>query len=179
MLDVQKTSLEGVKVITFNSFCDSRGSTSEAYNRALLQQQDIPPSQSVLVGASGHGPRSSLSKSSKAQDKLIRVKVASNLVRKDDVVLRVLFHLTGSGDATWAEFAAAIFSDSRAMARPCAAVTPILTADYLTAARRPANSSRLDNEKIHLLHGVRLPLWRESMRCCVDELVSSEFGKTD
>ena len=44
------------------------------------------------------------------------------------------------------------------------------TADYPTAARRPANS-RLDNEKLRLAYGVALPPWRVSLAACCARLI--------
>lgn len=78
--------------------------------------------------------------------------------------------MTAPGDATWAEFAEAIFSASAEMGGPAARVKRICTADYPTAAKRPA-SSRLDSSKLERLHGVRLPEWRSSLRDVVSRLL--------
>jgi dTDP-4-dehydrorhamnose reductase len=81
-----------------------------------------------------------------------------------------VFHVTGAGEATWAEFAEEIFSDSRAYGRKPVKVTPIATADYPTPARRPANS-RLDGALLERVYGVRLPPWRDSLRPVVARLL--------
>ena len=66
-----------------------------------------------------------------------------------------VFHMTGAGEATWAEFAEAMLPRRRRGGRQTR-VKRIATADYPTPARRPANS-RLDNEKLSRVYGVRLP----------------------
>ncbi len=82
---------------------------------------------------------------------------------------RGIFHLSGAGDATWADFAEAIFEESalRGGSRP--QVRRIATADYPTPAVRPANS-RLDCSKI--LRALDWPTrpWREGLKACFTEL---------
>ena len=51
--------------------------------------------------------------------------------------------MTGTGFASWAEFATEIFALSARFGGPSAKIRPIATADYPTPAKRPANS-RLD-----------------------------------
>jgi dTDP-4-dehydrorhamnose reductase len=51
-------------------------------------------------------------------------------------------------------------------------VRRIVTADYPTPARRPANS-RLDNSKLARTHGIALPHWRASLDVCVDRLLDA------
>ena len=68
-----------------------------------------------------------------------------------------IVHMTGDGEATWHDFASAIFDASPFSPT----VEPITTADYPTPARRPANS-RLDNARLAERYGITLPKWRES-----------------
>jgi dTDP-4-dehydrorhamnose reductase len=98
--------------------------------------------------------------------------VAANLRAKSDANLRGVFHMTGAGDANWANFAEAIFAASADVGGPWAAVRHIKTADYPTAARRPANS-RLDARKLAAAHGVALPAWRSSLKEVVERLVNA------
>lgn len=100
------------------------------------------------------------------------LKVATNLLESREPSLRGIFHMTGAGDASWADFADAIFDVSRAARGPSARVHRITTAQYPTPARRPANS-RLDCTKLQLVHGVRLPEWRPSMEAVVFRLLSN------
>jgi dTDP-4-dehydrorhamnose reductase len=84
---------------------------------------------------------------------------------------RGLFHAAGAGEASWAEFAAAIFSLSSERGGPAARVKPITTADFPTPARRPANS-RLAGERLSTATGYRPPTWRQSLSACLAELLA-------
>ncbi|RKE79239.1 dTDP-4-dehydrorhamnose reductase [Rhizobium sp. AG855] len=94
------------------------------------------------------------------------VTVARNLLQDRASTLRGTFHLAGRGAASWADFAAGIFETSRLMGGPSAELARITSADYPTAARRPANS-RLHTAKLASVHGVTLPDWQSSMRTVV------------
>jgi dTDP-4-dehydrorhamnose reductase len=98
--------------------------------------------------------------------------VAANLAQDADPSLRGVFHVSASGEASWAEFAEAIFAASGELGGPTARVKRILAADYPTPARRPANS-RLDSSKLTRAHGVRLPEWRQSVKQVVSRLVQN------
>jgi len=86
--------------------------------------------------------------------------------------LRGVFHMSGSGEGTWADFAESIFGEAAAQGRRLTRVKRIATADYPTPARRPANS-RLDNEKLSRVYGVRLPEWHGSVAACCARLLTS------
>ncbi len=92
---------------------------------------------------------------------------------RDDAspALRGVFHMTGAGEATWADFAESIFHEAAARGRRQTRVKRIATADYPTPARRPANS-RLDNEKLARVYGLKLPEWRQSAAGCCARLLS-------
>jgi len=99
------------------------------------------------------------------------IAVSRNLIeRPEDRSLRGLFHMAGTGFATWAEFAAGIFAVSSRLGGPSAKVRPIATTDFPTPAKRPANS-RLDCTKLKEVHGVVLPPWRSSLEVCVKRLI--------
>jgi dTDP-4-dehydrorhamnose reductase len=87
-----------------------------------------------------------------------------------DKTLTGVFNLTGGGEATWAEFAEAIFSEAERYGRKPVRVKPIETRDYPTPARRPANS-RLSHAKLAQVYGISLPDWRLSTRACVARLL--------
>ena len=98
--------------------------------------------------------------------------MAANLVaRPREQALRGLFHMTGSGEASWADFATHIFAISGAHGGPVARVKAIATSDYPSPARRPANS-RLDCSRLAQVHGVRLPDWRLSADTIVARLLT-------
>ena len=98
------------------------------------------------------------------------IAVSQNLVFGTNPAQRGIFHMAGSGEASWAEFARSIFGYSIAAGGPGARVKSIASADYPTPARRPANS-RLNGDKLALTHGVRLPNWHQSTASIVARLV--------
>jgi dTDP-4-dehydrorhamnose reductase len=102
--------------------------------------------------------------------------IAQRLRADSSPALRGVFHLTGRGEATWAEFAEAIFAEAVAHGRAPVSVRPIATADYPTAARRPANS-RLDSSKLAAAFGVTLPHWRDSLKSCVTRLLAPQDAR--
>jgi dTDP-4-dehydrorhamnose reductase len=99
------------------------------------------------------------------------LRIASNLTSSNDAGARGIFHLTAQGEASWAEFAEAIFAASASIGGVTARVRPISTAEYPTPARRPANS-RLNCEKLRQVHGAQLPDWRSSLPDVVRRLVA-------
>lgn len=84
---------------------------------------------------------------------------------------REVWHAAGQGEATWADFAEAIFRESAALQGPSARVRRITTAEYPTPAARPANS-RLDCEKLLRATGWRPGPWRTSLGMCMRELLT-------
>ena len=102
------------------------------------------------------------------------VAIARNLLSKpDDHQLRGLFHLAGSEETSWADFATAIFEFVAANGMHKPLVIPIPSVDYPTPAYRPENS-RLNCSKLERVHGVQLPSWRDSLPTCLKHL-TSEF----
>ncbi len=77
-----------------------------------------------------------------------------------------VYHMTNAGETSWHGFAAAI---QELDAQPVSAgLNPIPSSAYPTPARRPLNS-RLDNDKLERVFGVRLPDWREALRLCMEK----------
>ena len=72
-----------------------------------------------------------------------------------------VYHVAAAGDASWAEFAAAIFEEAGLPTR----VRPITTAEFGAGAPRPAYSV-LRSEK----GAPELPHWREGLRECLARL---------
>jgi dTDP-4-dehydrorhamnose reductase len=100
------------------------------------------------------------------------VGIARNLLRNpSDPMMRGIFHLAGRGDTSWAGFGAAIFAFLAAKGLRKPALIPIASVDYLTPARRPANS-RLSCAKLARVHGIELPSWRDSLGICLERLTS-------
>lgn len=80
-----------------------------------------------------------------------------------------LFHLAGTGSASWAEFAEAIMGECGRLGLPAAKIVPIATRDYPTLARRPMNSI-LDSSRFAKRFGFVMPDWRSSLRPVVERL---------
>jgi dTDP-4-dehydrorhamnose reductase len=80
-----------------------------------------------------------------------------------------IYHLAGTGAASWAEFAEAIFAACARRGLPSARVEPISTKDWPTRARRPRNS-RLDGSGFARDFGFRMPAWQESLERVVERL---------
>jgi dTDP-4-dehydrorhamnose reductase len=99
--------------------------------------------------------------------------VAARVRADSSPALRGVFHMTGSGEATWADFAEATFAEAAARGGRLTRVKRIPTADYPTPAQRPANS-RLDNEKLRRVYGLVLPDWRTSLAACCARLMLRE-----
>ncbi len=96
--------------------------------------------------------------------------IARRLVADPDPELRGIFHLTGSGEATWADFAETIFAFLQEKNGKTISVGRITTTDYPTPARRPANS-RLSNDKLNRIYGIILPEWKVSTKVVLDRLL--------
>ncbi len=77
---------------------------------------------------------------------------------------RGLYHMTNQGATTWFGFAQAIFQHC---AHCQARLLPIPTRDYPTPVQRPANS-RLDNQRLALVFGVRLESWPQALLHCME-----------
>jgi len=99
------------------------------------------------------------------------IAVAARVRDDPSPALRGVFHMTGSGEGTWADFAEAVFGEAEARGLRPTRVKRIATADYPTPARRPSNS-RLDNEKLARVYGVSLPEWRRSVAACCARLLA-------
>ncbi len=79
-----------------------------------------------------------------------------------------VYHMTNAGETSWHGFAQAIqaldeFDETCAPAH----LLPIPSSDYPTPARRPLNS-RLDNDKLERMFGIRLQDWRAALALCME-----------
>lgn len=72
-----------------------------------------------------------------------------------------IYHMSCAGEATWYDFAQAIFQRSRAE-KPWASVVGIPSSEYPTPALRPANSV-LSNQKLSQVFGIKLPSWQDAL----------------
>lgn len=81
------------------------------------------------------------------------------------------YHVGGTGEASWAEFAREIFAVSMEMGGPSADVRAISTSEWPTRAKRPANS-RLNSSRFSDNFGFSMPDWRQSVRPVVGRLLA-------
>ncbi|MCW8059474.1 MULTISPECIES: dTDP-4-dehydrorhamnose reductase [Agrobacterium tumefaciens complex] len=99
--------------------------------------------------------------------------IARKLMEDSAAPLRGVFHLSGTGETNWANFAKQILAFSAENGGKSMIVNDITTAQYPTPARRPANS-RLDCRKLEEIYGIRLPSWQTSTRAVVTALAQSK-----
>jgi dTDP-4-dehydrorhamnose reductase len=98
------------------------------------------------------------------------IAAAKVLASDSDPRYRGIFHLIGSGEATWADFAEHIFATAGTFGRKAVSVQHITTEQYPTPAKRPANS-RLSGLKLEDIYGITLPQWRQSTEKVVRTLL--------
>lgn len=79
------------------------------------------------------------------------------------------YHVAGTGEASWFEFATRVMEEASARGLPAARVRPIRTAEWPTPAPRPANST-LDTDRFALSFGFRMPPWQASLADTVAQL---------
>ncbi|MCZ7854078.1 dTDP-4-dehydrorhamnose reductase [Agrobacterium salinitolerans] len=101
------------------------------------------------------------------------VTIARKLVEDSSAPLRGVFHLSGSGETNWANFAKQIFAFAEEDGGKSMIVNDITTAQYPTPARRPANS-RLDCSKLEEVYSIKLQSWQTSTRAVVTALAQSK-----
>lgn len=83
-----------------------------------------------------------------------------------------VYNLTNSGEASWFDFAKAIFAKSHMLwDAPQPTLTAISTSAFPRPAQRPLNS-RLSGEKVETIFGVVLPHWEAALDITLEQLVS-------
>ncbi|WP_426233063.1 dTDP-4-dehydrorhamnose reductase [Pararhizobium sp. DWP3-4] len=85
-----------------------------------------------------------------------------------------IYHLSGTGETNWSGFARHIFNVSRAHGGPYADVEDILSSDYRTKAKRPANSC-LSTDKFERVFGWRAPGWQTSAETVVRRIIDRDY----
>lgn len=80
------------------------------------------------------------------------------------------FHFSNTGEVTWEGFAREIFRQSAMRGGPSAEVTGITTAEYLTPAKRPANSL-LSHAAIQSDYGICPRAWQDALSDILGELI--------
>ncbi|AEH63470.1 dTDP-4-dehydrorhamnose reductase [Zymomonas mobilis] len=80
-----------------------------------------------------------------------------------------IYNVSGTGSASWYEFAKIILEESKNYGLLLPKLTPIFTSDWPTLAKRPKNSC-LDCKKFKDIFGIRLPYWRSSIKKTISEI---------
>lgn len=83
-----------------------------------------------------------------------------------------IYHCAPSGETNWFEYARLVINTAKAhgAAGGCKKITPITTANYPTAARRPLNS-RLDTSKLHAVLKTTPPEWEDDVMMTVGQVL--------
>jgi len=83
------------------------------------------------------------------------------------------YHVAGAGDTSWFDYARFVLQEALAAGKTLKAgpeaVKALSTAEYPTAAKRPANS-RLDTSHFRNTFNLRLPPWQESVRQVLQQI---------
>ncbi len=98
------------------------------------------------------------------------ISISRSLAADSGSNLRGVFHLCGSGSASWADFADFIFDHAVNHRRHPVRVERIGTTDYPLPAPRPANS-QLCCDRLEAEFGIRLPHWKSSAAKVIDVLM--------
>jgi dTDP-4-dehydrorhamnose reductase len=101
-----------------------------------------------------------------------RVAVRTLRAKEGDGWAPGLYHLSGSGHASWAQFAAEILQQWPVPGREHVRVAAIPSTSYPTPAARPAYTV-MDSARMRGMFGVSLPDWREQLRGCLAERSSA------
>jgi dTDP-4-dehydrorhamnose reductase len=96
------------------------------------------------------------------------VSASEALLRKPEIA--GTYHVANAQPTTWHDFAAAIFEDMHNRNQRIPQLRAITTADYPTAARRPANSE-LATGKFERTFAIALRPWRAALPEVLDELL--------
>jgi dTDP-4-dehydrorhamnose reductase len=102
----------------------------------------------------------------------ILVIITRILQRPDESRFWGTYHLAGSGEASRYSLAEEALHQSAAFGSPVAQLRKITTAEYPTAARRPADS-RLDCSKCEETFGITLPHWSKGVAECIPRLLAN------
>lgn len=98
------------------------------------------------------------------------IKISKTVSQDNNQYYFGTFHMSGQGEATWAELAENIFQETHRLGSKHVSIRSITTQEYPTPALRPKNS-RLDNAKFNETFGFSLPCWQSSLRTCVQQLL--------
>jgi len=88
-----------------------------------------------------------------------------------------IYHVAGTGEATWYGFAEAIFASWARRGHRIPRSEAISVAEWAGAARRPRDS-RLECGKLARQFGITLPDWKLSLEACLDTLSAGDKARS-
>lgn len=88
------------------------------------------------------------------------------MIIDDGKIIPGIYNYSNEGITSWYEFALEIQS---IIMTDCS-IQPIPSAQYLTSAKRPLNST-LDTSKVREVYNLIIPNWRQSLRQCIDLII--------
>lgn len=80
-----------------------------------------------------------------------------------------LYHLAGTGTASWAYLARAVMDECVRLGLPTAKIVPIPTSEFPTRAVRPRNST-MDSSRFASDFSFIMPDWRVSLRTVIEQI---------
>jgi dTDP-4-dehydrorhamnose reductase len=86
-----------------------------------------------------------------------------------------IYHCAPGGETNWFEYARLVINTAKTAgaAKACKTLTPILTTEYPTAAKRPMNS-RLDTHKLQAVLGSKLTDWQDEVVATVHRVLEAQ-----
>jgi dTDP-4-dehydrorhamnose reductase len=84
-----------------------------------------------------------------------------------------VYHAAGTGETTWHGLAIATFAVAARYGMMAPTVTPIVTQDWPTRAKRPPDT-RLDCGRFAAVFGLRLPPWQDGLARTVDAIFAEQ-----
>lgn len=99
------------------------------------------------------------------------LKIAARMIEDPDAPAGT-YHFVNKGEATWCEFARAIFQEAQARGLPQPQVHAIPSSEYPTPARRPANS-RLSTDKLQRDYAIAPRPWQAALSEIIEALAPS------
>lgn len=94
------------------------------------------------------------------------ISIIAGVIRNQIAFIPGIYHYSNEGVCSWYDFAEAVVSEAGFNCR----IIPILSAQYPTAAKRPAMSV-LDKGRIKENYNLTIPHWRSSLQKCIKKII--------
>lgn len=104
----------------------------------------------------------------------VTAQIVARYLRDGEAFPCGIYHLAAAGETSWHAYACHVIARALAAGVPLrlmpAAIHPIVTRDYPTPARRPANS-RLDTTLLRQTFGLHLPDWQDGVDHILEQIL--------